>query len=96
MLYEVITYKPEAEEHINRVVETDEEVRDKKLEPLTKCRERANIRASVLINCMTKGRDIKLTFRNGQILTGRILSFGIFSNISCFPLICFGSPASRA
>jgi len=72
-------YKPEAEEHINRIVETDEEVRDKKLEPLTKCRERTNIRPAVLLKCMAKKREIKLTFRNGQILTGRIHSFGIFS-----------------
>lgn len=72
-------YKPDVSEAVRRILKTDREVAGKGLKAELKRKKRLNIPAKILHNCLKDKRKTEVTLRNGDVLRGRIFSFGIFS-----------------
>jgi sRNA-binding regulator protein Hfq len=72
-------YKPGASKAVEQGLTIDEKVVKEQLEPLIKLTERLEIPEDVLKKSFNEKRQIEITLRNGQVLKGRIHSYGIYS-----------------
>lgn len=72
-------YTPDQHGAIQKAIEIDKKLAKQKLPPLYKARDRKFYRNSLIRNYSQEGKPMKVTMRNGHILTGLILSFGVYS-----------------